>query len=143
MPHAEVPDPALPPTDAPGDDPALEALTALVSVLEEESVALAAAVQRARRLQARRAEGRPYREIVPGEPAPLIVETISRSLARLSDAGGRWRREEARALHEEGLSMERIAALFGVTRQRVSALLAQAERGGPGRRRGAAEPGRG
>lgn len=143
MPDAEVPDPALPPTDVHGDDPALEALTALVSVLEEESVALAAAVQRARRLQARRAEGRPYREIVPGEPAPLIVETISRSLARLSDAGGRWRREEARALHQEGLSMERIAALFGVTRQRVSALLAQAERGGPERRRGAADPGRG
>lgn len=141
MPDPGVPDPALPPTDAaPADDPALEALTALVSVLEEESVALAAAVQRARRVQEQRAEGRPYREIVPDEPEPLIVETISRSLARLSDAGGRWRREEARALHREGLSMERIAALFGVTRQRVSALLAQAGPAGPDRRRGVTPP---
>lgn len=124
-----MPDPRVPDTHTDTDDPALEALSALVSVLEEESAALAAAVHRARRLQTQRSEGLPYREIVPGEPAPLIVETISRSLARLSDAGGRWRREEARALHREGLSMERIAALFGVTRQRVSALLAQAERG--------------
>ena len=112
-----------------GDYPALAALAALVTVLEEESTALAGAVSRARDLQAQRAEGRPYREIVPAEPSPLIVETISQSLARLSEAGGRWRREEARALHAEGLSMERIAALFGVTRQRVSALLAQAQRG--------------
>lgn len=124
-----VPDPPAPDTDTVADDPALEALVALVTVLEEESAALTAAVHRARRLQTQRSAGLPYREIVPSEPAPLIVETISRSLARLSDAGGRWRREEARALHREGLSMERIAALFGVTRQRVSALLAQADRG--------------
>lgn len=109
-------------------DPALAALTALVTVLEEESAALSAAVERARMLQQMRAEGLPYREIVPQEAPPLIVETISQSLQRLSDAGGRWRREEARALHDEGLSMERIAALFGVSRQRVSALLAQAQR---------------
>ena len=30
---------------------------------------------------------------------------------------------EARALHDEGLTMAEIAALFGVSRQRVSALL--------------------
>ncbi len=113
---------------APEDDAALAALDALVEVLEQESAALAAAVERARGLQALRAQGLPYREIVPAEAAPLVVETISRSLQRLSEAGGRWRREEARALHREGLSMERIAQLFGVTRQRVSALLAQAVR---------------
>ncbi len=113
---------------APEDDAALAALDALVEVLEQESAALAAAVERARGLQALRAQGLPYREIVPAEAAPLVVETISRSLQRLSEAGGRWRREEARALHREGLSMERIAQLFGVTRQRVSALLAQAGR---------------
>jgi predicted transcriptional regulator len=33
------------------------------------------------------------------------------------------RRTEARTLHREGLTMDQIAQLFGVTRQRVSALL--------------------
>ncbi len=51
----------------------------------------------------------------------------------LADAGSRWRRAEARALHREGLSMEKIAVLFGVTRQRVSALLSKARPGGNGR----------
>ncbi len=48
---------------------------------------------------------------------------ISATLSQLADAGSRWRRAEARALHAEGLSMDVIAQLFGVTRQRVSSLL--------------------
>jgi predicted transcriptional regulator len=39
------------------------------------------------------------------------------------DAGSKFRRVHARALYEEGLTMDEIAALFGVTRQRVSAVL--------------------
>ena len=45
------------------------------------------------------------------------------NLVALVDAGSRLRRAEARALHVEGMTMEQIADLFGVTRQRVSALL--------------------
>ncbi len=45
------------------------------------------------------------------------------ALEVLLGSGSRWRREEARALHDEGVTMDRIAALFGVTRQRVSQLL--------------------
>jgi transposase len=37
--------------------------------------------------------------------------------------GNRVRRTEARALHGEGMTMDEIAKLFGVTRQRISALL--------------------
>jgi DNA-binding transcriptional regulator LsrR (DeoR family) len=36
------------------------------------------------------------------------------------------RRAEARALYAEGLTMDQIAERFGVTRQRVSALLRKA-----------------
>ena len=80
-------------------------------------------LERAAYIRARRAAGVPYREIVPAEPRPLIVELISDTLSQLADAGSRWRRAEARALHGEGLTMDVIARLFGVTRQRVSSLL--------------------
>ena len=62
-----------------------------------------------------RASGRPLREIVPNEGTPLLVQLLTES--------NRVRRTEARALHREGMTMDEIAKLFGVTRQRVSALL--------------------
>ena len=43
-------------------------------------------------------------------------------------AGHAWRREQALALQGEQVSINRIAALFGVTRQRISALLRERER---------------
>ena len=67
--------------------------------------------------------GRPWLEIVTGESRPLVVERISTVLATLSAAGHDWRREQAAALQAEQGSINRIAALFGVTRQRISALL--------------------
>jgi predicted transcriptional regulator len=44
-------------------------------------------------------------------------------LASLARAGHEWRREQASALRDEQVSINRIAAMFGVTRQRISALL--------------------
>lgn len=79
-------------------------------------------------LQARRG-GRPWRELVPEEPGPRIVELLAAELERLAAGSSRFRRAQARALHDEGLTMEEIASLFGVTRQRISALLK--ERPGP------------
>ena len=75
------------------------------------------------RFVAARAEGRSYRDIVTGEPRPLIVELVTGKLERLATVGSTLRRAEAAALHDEGLTMEAIAELFGVSRQRVSALL--------------------
>jgi hypothetical protein len=46
-----------------------------------------------------------------------------RQCASLSAAGHTWRREQAASLRAERVSINRIAALFGVTRQRISALL--------------------
>ena len=70
-----------------------------------------------------RSEGRPYREIVPNEQRPLIVELLTANLDLLSGVGSRLRRAEARVLYDEGLTMDDIAALFGVSRQRVAVLL--------------------
>jgi DNA-directed RNA polymerase sigma subunit (sigma70/sigma32) len=77
---------------------------------------------RATQMRAEREAGRSYREIET-VGRPLLVEMARDNLAALVEAGGRLRRAEARALHAEGLTMEQIAELFGVSRQRVSALL--------------------
>jgi predicted transcriptional regulator len=48
-------------------------------------------------------------------------------MSALARAGGQWRRTQAQALHDESVSINRIAELYGVTRQRVSALLRDRE----------------
>jgi DNA-directed RNA polymerase sigma subunit (sigma70/sigma32) len=70
-----------------------------------------------------REAGASYREIVSSEPGKLLVEMLTEAAKTLDAAGGTVRRAEARALHDEGMTMDEIATLFGVTRQRVSALL--------------------
>ncbi|MBV8161548.1 MAG: hypothetical protein JO265_11550 [Acidimicrobiia bacterium] len=101
----------------------MEALDGLVRALRENQDRLEANIARAERIRAQREAGLSYREIESGAEPPLIVEVTRNSLAALAEAGSRLRRAEARALYEEGMTMEQIAALFRVTRQRVSALL--------------------
>jgi len=79
-------------------------------------------MQQASRTRERRREGSSYVDAVAAEDQP-VVELVSRMIDVLVVVGSRLRRAEARALHEEGATMEEIAQLFGVTRQRVSALL--------------------
>src|SRR4051812_16070948 len=105
-------------------DEVLAALDDVVVVLRETTSRNQAAIRRAQLLRRQREKGLPYREIVPKEKRPLVVELLSTTLAELSDASARLRKAEARALYDEGLTMERIATLFGVTRQRVAALRA-------------------
>ncbi len=76
-------------------------------------------------LVAERRAGRQWLQIVTDESRPLDVERISSGPA---GAGSAWRRAQARALQEEHVSINRIAALFGVTRQRISALLREGDR---------------
>lgn len=62
-------------------------------------------------------------EIVAMEARPLVVEMITSNIETLQEFGFQFRQAEAAALREEGLTIDAIAGLFGVTRQRVSALL--------------------
>jgi transcriptional regulator len=64
-------------------------------------------------------------EVAQLEPRPLVVEMITTNIATLQSIGSQLRQAEARALREEGATMEWIADLFGVTRQRISAILRQ------------------
>lgn len=104
-------------------DPATRALENLVTELDACIAELQHARTRSESLLAKRRSGRPWLEVVTGEARPLVVESISTVLGSLATAGHAWRREQASALQGENVSINRIAALFGVTRQRISALL--------------------
>jgi hypothetical protein len=104
-------------------DPAERALQELVAELDRCVDELTQARARAELLLRERRSGRTWTDIVSGETRPLVVERISTVLASLATAGHSWRREQASALQGEQVSINRIAAMFGVTRQRISALL--------------------
>ena len=104
-------------------DPAELALQDLLAVLDVCITQLEHARVRAGDLLARRRTGTPWLDLVTAEARPLVVEQVSSVMAALATAGGAWRREQAHALQSEQVSINRIAALYGVTRQRISALL--------------------
>lgn len=110
------------------DEDLLAALDELVTALQDNTRRNEAAIARAEEIRRERAAGKSWSEIVSAE-RELIVGLLTKNLEVLTTAGSRLRRLEARALHEEGLSMERIGRLFGVTRQRISELLRHPENG--------------
>lgn len=99
------------------------ALQELVAEIDRCTEELALTRVRAEKLIGERRSGATWTEIVSSEARPLVVERISNVLASLAGAGHAWRREQALALQAEEVSINRIAAMFGVTRQRISSLL--------------------
>jgi hypothetical protein len=108
------------PTD---QDDFFRALAALEGVLDDNAKRATLIKKRIARLRRSREKGMSYTELVSNEDGPLIVNLLTESSTELDTCGASVRRAEARALYDEGLTMEQIAENFGVTRQRVSALL--------------------
>lgn len=81
--------------------------------------------RRVRFLRERLEAGEDLVELVRQEDPPRTVELMSANMATLETAGAELRAAQALALRSEGLTIEAIAELFGVTRQRISALLKQ------------------
>jgi hypothetical protein len=108
-------------------DPAVRALDELSAQIRQSIVQLQAADERLGHLAEQRAAGQTWFDIVSNEERPLVVETITRVLEELGEIGSRFRREEALALQRENVSTYRIGQLFGVTRQRISALVRDRE----------------
>ncbi len=101
----------------------MEALDDLDGALDRSREMTERMKTRIEEIRSARRAGHSLREIVPNEETPLIVQLLTESTNLLHSYGNRVRRTEARALHREGMTMDEIAKLFGVTRQRVSALL--------------------
>lgn len=81
--------------------------------------------RRVRVLRKRIDAGQSVTDLIEAEDQPRIVELLSANMAALETAGAEFRVAQAQALREEGLTIEAVANLFGVTRQRISALLKQ------------------
>lgn len=105
------------------EDDVIAALAVVEDAVRQATVIAGMIIERAEHIRLMRSEGRSYREIVPNEERPLIVELLTANLELLSGVGSRLRRAEARVLYDEGFTMDEIAALFGVSRQRVAVLL--------------------
>jgi hypothetical protein len=96
-------------------------LAACLTAASEEMLVLAA---RAHVVAEEVAAGRALADVIGGGPQPLIIARLARLLDDVADTGAAVRRAEAAQLNAEGLTQGRIAKIFGVSRQRVSALLA-------------------
>lgn len=81
--------------------------------------------RRAKRLRQQLEQGGDLVQLAADEPQPRMVELLTTNMSMLETAGAEFRAAEAIALRAEGLTIEAIAQLFGVTRQRISALLKQ------------------
>lgn len=103
-------------------DEVLEAIDSLLSVLSEASVRHQAATRRARTIRRLRSHGRSYAEILErnaGSPAHRITRHDLEATVRASES---MDRAEVRALQAEGLDVDRIAVLCGMTIERVEVL---------------------
>jgi DNA-directed RNA polymerase specialized sigma subunit len=109
-----------------GSDPFDRALRDLEHALDANARRMAQIRRRIAAIRRQRSAGRSYREIVEATKGDLSVQLITEATQALDEFGARVRRAEARALYGEGMTMEEIAERFGVTRQRVSALLRDA-----------------
>jgi hypothetical protein len=110
-----------------GGDPFDKALRDLEDALDANARRMARIRRRIAEIRRQRSAGRSYREIVETTKGDLSVRLITETTEALEEVGARVRRTEALALHREGMTMEEIAEKFGVTRQRISALLRDAE----------------
>lgn len=105
-------------------DPALEDLEQLATALDEAAVEAKRLAAVARKVLAQRMiAGHTWTELVERGLDGDIVAELRRLLDGVDVVGQRFRRSQAQAFSREGMSDGRIAAVFGVTRQRVSALL--------------------
>jgi DNA-directed RNA polymerase specialized sigma24 family protein len=111
------------------EDAFLLALSDLEAALDDNVRRAKAIKRRIAQIRRERAKGGTWSSIVSAEAPPLIVQLVSENSRALDEHGARVRRTEVLVLHDEGMTMEQIAAKFGVTRQRVSSLLREA-RGG-------------
>jgi predicted XRE-type DNA-binding protein len=110
------------------DDPALGALSALSDVAESSATSLTRLGDELSIMRRRRKRGWSWRRIVSADDSPNPMSIVTRIINNLGRASSELRRALARALRNEGLQVTEIAGLFGVSRQRVSALF---RRGAP------------
>jgi hypothetical protein len=117
-----------------------ETLQRLATVLTRVSDDLQALAPRAHHLREELAGGSSLTDAMRAEARPLIISRMTQLVDELVGAALAVRRAEARQLRREGASQQQIAEIFGVSRQRVAALLAEPDPGARGPHRPGPRP---
>ena len=110
-------------TLAAGDQPMADALDAVAEAAEETALDQQRLARRARTMSRQRRLGWSWSQILQRERQPGLLVLMTRSARRLHEVGGRFRQALAQALVQDGLSTRQVAKIFGVTHQRISAML--------------------
>jgi len=90
-------------------------------VLDQQRLA-----RRARSMSRQSQLGGSWLQILERERQPGLLVLMTRSAARLHEVSGRFRHALGQALVDEGLSTRQVAKIFGVTHQRIWAMLKRA-----------------
>jgi hypothetical protein len=106
-------------------DDVLDALHALAAALDAATADQRAMADEALRMRRHRAWRGSWLSTLPPPGELNLVSLSTRAVSSLNLATSRVRTTLARALRSEGLTVREIAALFGVSHQRVSELLAR------------------
>ena len=104
-------------------DALVDALAELRVALTRTRRLLAHIDERAEQLALALRDERLVRDVLGQEPEPRLVQLLSDSFELMQRHGAQVRHTEAQLLYGEGLTMDEIADLFGVSRQRVGALI--------------------
>ena len=118
----------------PEADPVLVALHDLAEAADRITAIAALIRQCVPRIRTGREVGTSYREILAAAPRPLIGAVLTDAVTRFEAAGTRYRQIHGRALQQEGMTLQEIAGMWGLTRQRISELLQTAGGQPDGRR---------
>lgn len=105
------------------DQPMTSALEELADAADETAREQQRLASRARRMVQQHRRGWAWSAVLERERKPSAIELLTASARRLVQSGGRFRHALGRALAAEGLSTRQIARHFGVTHQRISAML--------------------
>ncbi|MGH9276805.1 MAG: hypothetical protein ACRD12_01650 [Acidimicrobiales bacterium] len=108
----------------PGDE-VLEAIDALLLVLRDSAQRNKDAARQAQSIRRLRSHGRSYAEILGRNLASSAHRITQQSLEATVLASERLKRAEIRALRTEGLGVDRIASLCGLTPASVEGLIAE------------------
>jgi hypothetical protein len=108
---------------APADDELWAAAADLLAAFRVAADAVGPMTERIEYMRRAREAGARFVDLVPEGQRPMLLEATNTTLEALLTAGTRLRRLVAQALYADGMTMDEVATVLGVTRQRISALL--------------------
>jgi hypothetical protein len=105
------------------EDPVVAALSTLSDVATHSADDLMGLNDHLETIRSHRVRGWSWHRIISDDAVPNPLAVLTAIAANFARASGAFRRALAVGLRKEGMQVTEIAALFGVSRQRVSALI--------------------